>query len=49
MGSGDRIKLYRSGCFGIGVTLARFPFALTLNILFLFWTLSIGLGKGYDK
>lgn len=49
MGSGDRITFDRTGGFGLGVHLGRFPFAVTVNVSFLFWNLSIGFGKGYDQ
>lgn len=48
MGSGDRIKFYRAGSFGLGVYAARFPFALTLNMHVLMWVVSIGFGRAYD-
>lgn len=49
MGSGDRITVYRTGSFGVGVAVARFPFALTINVQVLCWGLSIGFWKGYDQ
>ncbi len=49
MGSGDRVKCYPTGAFGFGLNFALFPYAVTLNIMFLFWGLSIGFGKAYDE
>lgn len=49
MGSGDRLTLHRAGCFGLGFSVARFPFSLTLNFQVLLWCLSVGFGKGYDQ
>lgn len=49
MGSGDRLQVYWAGSFGLGFSVARFPFALTLNLQVLLWCLSIGFGKGYDQ
>ena len=49
MGSGDRIKLYQAGTFGLGVSVGRFPFSLTVNFQLAGYILSIGFGKGYDQ
>lgn len=48
MGSGERLSFEQSGGFGFGIFIARFPFALTIGVAFLFWTLTIGLGRAYD-
>jgi len=49
MGSGDRITFQSTDAFGFGINVCRFPFAVTLNLHFLLWHLSVGLGKGYDE
>lgn len=49
MGSGDRFKVYRTHCFGLGFSVARFPFALTVRANFMMWGVSLGFGKGYDQ
>ncbi len=49
MGSGDRLQFHRTDAFGLGLSVARFPFALTFNAHVLLWCLSIGMGKGYDQ
>lgn len=49
MGSGDRVKFWRSDEFGLGFGVSRFPFAVTIWLRLTFWGASIGFGKGYDK
>ena len=49
MGSGDRVKFYRTEAFGIGFSACRFPFSLTFNVHILLWVFSVGLGKAYDE
>jgi hypothetical protein len=49
MGSGDRVKFFRSDALGAGFFVARFPFAVTLTAHLLFWCVSIGFGRGYDE
>jgi hypothetical protein len=48
MGSGERIKFFRTDGFGVAIFLSRFPFDLTIAISVMFWTLSIGIGRAYD-
>lgn len=49
MGSGNRVKFGLKPGLVFGMTVRRFPFALTLNLdLGCVWV-SIGLGRGYDK
>ena len=49
MGSGDRIPLHWARSFGLGFSVAKFPFSVTLNFQVLLWCLSVGFGKGYDQ
>ncbi len=49
MGSGDRIKAGLIPGLGLCLTVARFPFALTVNVTLACFWLSIGFGKGYDQ
>jgi hypothetical protein len=49
MGSGDRITVWRAEGVGLGITIGRFPFALTISMQVLLWGFSIGFGKGYDQ
>jgi hypothetical protein len=49
MGSGDRIKFWNAHAFGLGLSVARFPFTITINAHILFWGISVGFGKGYDQ
>ncbi len=49
MGSGDRIVFQTTEAIGFGVSVSRFPFAITVNFHFLVWHLCIGFGKGYDQ
>ena len=49
MGSGDKFKYGKLNCFGLGIYIDRFPFALTVGINVLFWYVSVGFGKGYDE
>lgn len=49
MGSGNRFQLHRGESFGLGFYVARFPFAFTLGVQVAVWSISIGLGKGYDQ
>lgn len=48
MGSGDRFTCGNSNGFGLGFYYTKFPFAHTISINFLFWYISIGIGKAYD-
>lgn len=48
MGSGNRLKLYRTQGFALGVYVGKFPFAVTVELLLGPVTLSLGFGKGYD-
>jgi nitric oxide reductase large subunit len=52
MGSGDRIKYGlvddMSG-IGLGFSVSRFPFSITVHLhLVIFWV-AFGFGKGYDQ
>lgn len=49
MGSGDRFQFHQINRFGLGFSLATFPFILTIDIHILFWYISVGFGKGYDE
>jgi hypothetical protein len=49
MGSGKRFEVWRSEAFGLGLSVSRFPFALTISVHLLAWGASIGFGKGYDQ
>jgi hypothetical protein len=49
MGSGDRISVWRTEGFGIGLNVSRFPFSVTISAQVLLWGVSIGFGKGYDQ
>lgn len=49
MGSGKRFEVWSSEAFGIGLNVARFPFALTISVHLLVWGISVGFGKGYDQ
>ena len=49
MGSGDRITFYRTGGFGLGAQVSRFPFFVTFSVNLFFWGFSVGFGKGYDE
>lgn len=49
MGSGDRLQFGRAGSFGIGLSVSRFPFAVTAHLQFALWYVSFGIGKGYDQ
>lgn len=49
MGSGDRVTFYPARSFGLGVSVSRFPFALTFTAHLLLWGVSVGFGKGYDQ
>lgn len=53
MGSGSRLQFYPLGlggdwCFSLGLSLSSFPFALTVSVNFMFWGMSLGLGRAYD-
>lgn len=49
MGSGSRFTYgWNQDTLGLGFYISRFPFELSIYIVFLFWNLSIGFGKGYD-
>lgn len=45
MGRGDRIKFFLVDAFGLGISMARFPFELTINVQIFWWILSVGIGK----
>jgi hypothetical protein len=49
MGSGNKFTVWKSEGFGLGFNVSRFPFALTFNLHFLMWGVSLGFGKGYDE
>ena len=49
MGSGDKFSVFRTGGLGFGVVFARFPHTFSVTILFLFWSIYLGFGKGYDE
>lgn len=49
MGSGDRFTFGSSNGFGLGFYYTKFPFEHTISINFLFWYVSIGIGKAYDE
>lgn len=49
MGSGDRFSYGVLNGFGLGFGIERFPFALTITANVLFWYVSLGFGKAYDK
>lgn len=51
MGSGSRFKVIRMEAytFALGVVFTRFPFAFTVDILLIKWSVMIGFGKGYDE
>ena len=48
MGSGDRFDYGKCNGFGLGFYYHKFPFNHTISINFLFWYVSIGIGKAYD-
>ena len=50
MGSGSRFQIDRleGNAVGFGGFFARWPHSVSINIVFLFWDVYIGLGKGYD-
>ena len=48
MGSGDRFTFGSSNGFGLGFYYTKFPFDHTDSFNFLFWYVSIGIGKAYD-
>ena len=49
MGSGSKFKVYTNyEGIGVGFYISKFPFACTINITVLLWTVMIGIGKGYD-
>lgn len=49
MGSGDKFSIDRNGGFGFGIIFSQFPHTLSVSILFLFWSIYLGFGKGYDE
>ena len=49
MGAGKKFSAWNAGSIGLGFSVGRFPFALTINAQFLLWGVSIGFGKGYDE
>jgi hypothetical protein len=52
MGSGDRIKygvVDPIQGLGLGISVSRFPFTVTVSLHVLCWFISIGFGKGYDE
>lgn len=50
MGSGPRFTFNQSfDYFGMGISVSRFPHALSVNISLGFWHIYIGFGKGYDE
>lgn len=48
MGSGDRVQITNIGGISFGFCISRFPFLVTISVFFLFWAVTIGIGKGYD-
>jgi hypothetical protein len=49
MGSGNKFQVWKADGFGLGFSISRFPFALTISVSLLFWGVSLGFGKGYDE
>ncbi len=51
MGSGKRLEITRSqeGSVALGVSISRWPHALSIGIAFFVWDIYIGFGKGYDE
>ena len=50
MGSGSKFTVVSHyDAIGLGLYISKFPFALTVNVTFLFWHISLGFGKGYDE
>ena len=49
MGAGKKFTAYSTGSLGLGFSVGRFPFALTINVQVLMWGVSLGFGKGYDE
>lgn len=49
MGSGDKFSVWRAQGVGLGFSVSRFPFALTISVHLLLWGVSLGFGKGYDE
>lgn len=49
MGSGSRITFGLIPGLVFGVTVLRFPFAVTVNLNLAFVWVSLGFGKGYDQ
>lgn len=49
MGSGERVQFWVIPGFGLCLTVARFPFAVTVTATVACFCLSVGMGKGYDE
>jgi hypothetical protein len=50
MGSGPRVNFrYIKEVFGLGFSVNRFPFNITVHFHVFFWCLDLGFGKAYDE
>ena len=50
MGSGPRFEIsFNKDIFGLGITISRFPHALSISLVFTWMSIYMGFGKGYDE
>lgn len=49
MGAPDRISFQFTKFLGFGIAIDTFPYAVSIDIVIPFFTLSIGLGKPYTE
>jgi hypothetical protein len=49
MGSGSRFVFQQTEALGLGFSVTRFPFSVTVNVHILLWHMSVGFGRGYDQ
>ena len=50
MGSGPRFEISRMReQIGVGITISRFPHALSIYIMLGFFSVYFGFGRGYDE